>query len=201
MAIYFKEVFKKDKIVLHHTASNHNANNVLTWWEQQDNGISTPYIVDGLGFITHVYPSKYWSYHLGIKEPNHFISKKSIPIELTNWGSLKIKIKQPKEKDNGFFNLHNKKVFDIGSKKVYQNEWRSRLFWHKYTDQQLIALRQLIIDLSNEHSINIEYKEYKFELSEAALKGEPGLWFHCNYRLDKLDMHPQPEFIDMLLSL
>jgi hypothetical protein len=29
----------------------------------------------------------------------------------------------------------------------------------------------------------------------------PGLWNHTNVRLDKTDMFPQPELIDMLLSL
>ena len=41
-----------------------------------------------------------------------------------------------------------------------------------------------------------------FEWNEDAYYGRvKGLWTHTNTRKDKVDMFPQPELIDMLLSL
>jgi len=43
--------------------------------------------------------------------------------------------------------------------------------------------------------------ENVFSLSKDALSGKPGIFGHCSYRLDKSDIHPQKEMIDMLKSL
>ena len=40
-----------------------------------------------------------------------------------------------------------------------------------------------------------------FGLNSAALTGKPGLWTHVNFRGDKSDCHPQPQLIEMLISL
>lgn len=208
MAIYRKEETTKNKIVLHHTMSNHNFQNVLAWWEQQDNFVSTPYVIDGTGFVHSVYPDKYWSYHLGIKEKEHFISKKCIPIELTNWGSLYYS-KGDKKSKEGYYSAYKKYVFATDSTKFYKNEYRGFEIWHKYTPDQIKATYHLIKELSRKHNIDIaqgilqKKSEPKtmFYLSDQALSGLPGLWMHCNYRLDKLDLHPQDDLIDMFLSL
>lgn len=212
MAIYRKQQTKKDKIVLHHTMSSHNAINVIAGWEKNDNFVSTPYIIDGTGFVHSVYPDKYWSYNLGIKEPNHFISKACVPIELTNWGNLSYRPARKKtksEEKEGYYNAYGKYQFALDSKYVYQNKYREFNAWHKYTDQQLEATYDLIADLADTHDIDLrsgilEYRDEPlsmFCLNEDALNGKPGLWMHCNFRIDKLDLHPQPELIEMLLSL
>lgn len=40
-----------------------------------------------------------------------------------------------------------------------------------------------------------------FGLNSAALAGKPGVWTHVNFRKDKSDCHPQPQLIEMLISL
>lgn len=40
-----------------------------------------------------------------------------------------------------------------------------------------------------------------FELDIDAVKGSPGLWSHTNVRKDKLDIFPQKEIIEMIISL
>lgn len=40
-----------------------------------------------------------------------------------------------------------------------------------------------------------------FELNNLAIEGYPGIWSHSNVRIDKTDVFPQPEIIEMLKSI
>ena len=40
-----------------------------------------------------------------------------------------------------------------------------------------------------------------FELNQNALDGYPGIWSHSNVRIDKSDVFPQPELINLLKSI
>ena len=42
------------------------------------------------------------------------------------------------------------------------------------------------------------YDRSWFDIKSEALGGAPGIWTHVNYRRDKSDCIPQPEFINML---
>ena len=40
-----------------------------------------------------------------------------------------------------------------------------------------------------------------FEMNEDALAGNPGIWSHSNVRRDKSDVSPQPQLVELILSL
>ena len=101
---YFSESFTKKQIVIHHTAGNSSAVNVMRDWNSDSRGrIATCVSISGPGAknsydgeIVQGFSSKYWAYHLGIKGdvfkaykvPHQILDKISIGIEICNWGQL-----------------------------------------------------------------------------------------------------------------
>jgi N-acetyl-anhydromuramyl-L-alanine amidase AmpD len=204
---YFKDNIAKDTIYLHHTAGSHNPANVIAGWAADNLGqVATAYLIGGSstsivdnkfdGKIYQAFDDKCWAYHLGLKASNGIqIAKKSVGIEVCNWGYLN-------KVDGKYINyvgreLSESAVYDFGA------NWRGYRFFHRYTNAQLEALKALIIDIANRHSINVKKKWSKtsFEISNDALNGKPGIYTHANVRTDKWDCHPQPELIDMLNTI
>ena len=90
-------------------------------------------------------------------------------------------------------------------------EFRGYKNWHRYTDAQIEVLRDWIIFIGERDGIDIrkglpelvrEYGADAFEFNQDVLDGKhKGLWTHSNVRKTKSDMFPQPELMDMLVSL
>lgn len=207
----------KNKIVLHHTAGSHNPINTINGWNSDRTSnknkirVATSFIIGGKsttdgntdydGVIYQCFDDIYWAFHLGVK--NIDIEKTSIGIETCNYGYLN-------KTSAGYLNYVNKivpesDVCDLGGL------FRGYRYYHKYTDNQLKSLKELILFLANKHNIDIQKgliseikKSNKFKafaINNDALINKPGLYSHTNYRSDKFDMSPQDELIDMLLSL
>lgn len=205
-------MYKKDKIVLHHTGGSHNPYWTIDGWNAKQNKICTPWIIGGKanppykdisdGNMIAYFQDVYWSYHLGIKEKNHFISKKAIGIELCNYGEL------IRTKDDRFMTYVNTYV---PSDQVCPCVFRGFNYYEAYSEKQLSTLKTLLINRAILHGIDLHEGLYKllktgsktkaFELNQKALAGAPGLWSHTSYRLDKRDVSPQPNLIEMILSL
>ena len=89
--------------------------------------------------------------------------------------------------------------------------FRGYQFWHKYSDKQIETIKLWLLWIAERDSIDIRkglIEEIKkkgangFEFNEDAFYGKvKGMWTHTNVRKDKVDMFPQQELIDMLLSL
>ena len=89
--------------------------------------------------------------------------------------------------------------------------FRGHKTWHRYSDNQIEVLRKWILYIAERDSIDVRaglVEEIKkngakgFEFNQDAYDGKiKGMWTHTNTRKDKVDMFPQPELIDMLLSL
>jgi hypothetical protein len=89
--------------------------------------------------------------------------------------------------------------------------FRGHKLWHRYSDKQIEVLKKWILFIADRDNIDVRkglVEEIKkngaggFEWNENAYYGRVrGLWTHTNTRKDKVDMFPQPELIDMLLSL
>jgi len=83
--------------------------------------------------------------------------------------------------------------------------------WHRYSDNQIQSLKNLLIFIGNRDSIDIreglpklikQNGEKAFDFSTEAFKGNvKGILSHTNVRKDKFDMFPQQELLDMLVSL
>lgn len=204
---YQKQVTKKTMIFLHHTAGGHRADRQVDYWAKDNyKSVATAYIIGGVsttdgnkdfdGKIYRAFEDKYWAYHLGLKTAqNVALNKGSVGIEVCNYGPLKLL--------NGeYINYVNREVPESMAYKTAQ-KFKGFDYYHKYTDAQLTSLKELLIKIANEHSINIKKKwDFdSFRISPKALQGEPGLWTHVSVRLDKFDMSPQPELIDMLNSI
>lgn len=156
---YINTVTKKDKIFIHHTAGSHRPDWVIHGWNTDGQGrVATAYVIGGRdlkdkdnsfnGKIYEAFDDKYWAYSLGIK--NGAIEKNIVAIEICNYGQLTLK--------NGkFYNyvgneVPSNMVLDLGEGK----EFRGYRYWHNYTDEQIVALKELILHISKKHGINLK---------------------------------------------
>ena len=90
-------------------------------------------------------------------------------------------------------------------------EFRGHKTWHRYSNKQIEALEQWIHFIAERDGIDVraglpalikEKGADAFEWNEDAYYGRvKGLWTHTNTRKDKVDMFPQQELMDMLVSL
>lgn len=201
---FIETAAKKVAIVLHHTAGGHHPKWTIDAWARDPQRIATAYVIGGIsttdnssaydGMICEAFNPKWYAFHLGVKG-SPFLDQITIGIEICNYGWLRFA--------NGvFYNYVNKpvpssQVYDLGA------EWRGYRYWHAYTDTQLNATRELLLSLSATFGINVRKKwtSQSFDISKDALRGQPGLWTHGNYRRDKTDCSPQKPLIDMLNSL
>ena len=88
---------------------------------------------------------------------------------------------------------------------------RGHKTWHRYSDAQIESLRKWILWIAERDSIDVrkglpelikKIGVSAFEFNEDAYYGRiKGLWTHTNTRKDKVDMFPQKELVDMLVSL
>jgi hypothetical protein len=90
--------------------------------------------------------------------------------------------------------------------------FRGHLAWHKYSDEQIRAVRDLLLYIANRDNIDLHEGLYKWIKSEGAIKAfdyhidaykgnVKGLLTHTNIRKDKFDCSPQPNLVDMIMSL
>ncbi len=210
---YYKSVSKKNQICLHHTASGSNPFGVVDWWRMSPAPVATAFVIGGKydkkdGEIIEAHPERFWAWHLGVSPKysngysNHdrngiALDSKCIGIEICNWGFLK------KDVNTGEFlnyvnrTVNEKEVVDLGK------EFRGHRFFQKYTDAQIKSTQTLLLELANKYGINL-HRKYDwdwFNISNEALSGKDGVWNHCSFRTDKIDIFPQVEMLDMLNSL
>jgi hypothetical protein len=208
---YFKEEVKKSQIVLHHTAGNSSAPATIKMWDADDRGrIATCVVVSGNGLskdtydgeICQAFSSKYWGYHLGLKQdvfrakgvPYKSIDPIAIAIEICNWGPLTIK------SDGNFYNYVDR-IVSPDQVCTLKKPYKGYQFYHAYTDAQIESVRQLLLYWGELYNIDLTYNEDIWDVSVRALKGENGVFTHNSYRKDKSDVSPQPKLIEMLKSL
>jgi hypothetical protein len=123
------------------------------------------------------------------------LHKHSIGIELTCWGGL--------NEMNGKWVSYTGTVIPESNVQLYKPEFRNFLAFEKYSDAQLVSLKQLLIYLCDKYAIPSTYRTDMWDVSKEAIGGAKGIWTHTSYRIaeDKQDCHPQSELITMLQSL
>ena len=217
---YYKEVYEKDAIFLHHTAGAARPDYVIAGWERDKSRrggvlrVGTAFVIgrrtDGQkdfdGLVYRAYHSKYWAHHLGTRRPKYKVSNtklnaKSIGIEICSFGPLTRAIEDDEEKF--FVQLSETRKIYIPTEDVctFDKPWRGHRYFQKYTDAQLASTKKLLLDLVELFELKVENRVYDrdwFDLKFDALNGGGGLWTHCNVREDKTDCFPQPELIQML---
>jgi hypothetical protein len=199
----------KEYLFLHHTAGWHNPYRVVDSWSRDTRGaVATEFVLGGSsikgndesqdGKLLQCFPEGGYGWHLG-KNGSQHMHTHSVGIEVCNFGWLK-----------------DGKTYVgtpvIESQKVTLSEpFRGFTEWHRYSDTQIEVLKNWILYIADRDNIDIrkglveQVKKHGakgFEFNEDAYYGKiKGMWTHTNTRKDKFDMFPQPELIDMLLSL
>lgn len=161
---YYHDVIPKKTIYLHHTAGSHRADWTVATWDRDKTKsggvrhIATAYIIGGKstrdgntdwdGIIVECHPAEKWAHHLGIKASNNKkLNKESIGIEICNYGPIH-------KKGDQYYNYVNSKVpskdvIDLGF------EFKGYGYYHAYTDAQIEATRELVIELSEKFNIDL----------------------------------------------
>lgn len=200
---------KKEYLFLHHTAGGHNPYQVATMWNNDTRGrVGTEFILGGQsifnnnstydGTIVQAFPEGAYGWHLG-DNGSEYMHSHSVGIETCNFGPIK----------NGL--TYTGQKADPSQVVELTKSFRGSKTWHKYSDKQILVLKDLILYIGNRDNIDIRsglISEIKkkgvdgFEFNSDAYYGKiKGIWTHTNTRKDKSDMFPQQELIDMLLSL
>ena len=208
---YFKGPTNKNYIFLHHTAGWDNPYETVKSWNTDNRGrIGTQFVIGGKNIKTgdstydgttlETFSDSAHASHLG-KTGSSTMHKTSIGIELCNFG---------------WIDSRTGKTY-VGTTPLtteiitLNTPFRGFKTWHRYTDTQLDALRQLLIEVGNRNNIDIRTGLPKlirdkgpaaFEFNYDAYYGKVyGIWSHSNVRKDKFDVSPQPNLLDMLISL
>jgi len=199
---YIPRETKKTQIVLHHTVSpTASINGDVATWRNSKSRIATCIIIGYDGTPYQLFSSKYWGYHLGIKELDvkklgfqyTFLDDNTIGIEIDSAGGLT-------KKRGKWYDTYGH-IISNDDVEEYPDGFRGYFGFQKYSSEQIEALKELLLFWNKRYDIPLDYNEDMWRLSGAALEGKPGIWSHVSYRLDKSDCHPQPELIKMLKSL
>jgi ribosomal protein S13 len=202
-------------ICLHHTAGWDDPVNTVKCWNADTIGrIGTHYVIGGQsvknnnikhdGKVVRCIPDIGWNaWHLGGGPSGQALA--TVGIEICSAGALK-----------GIGSSATKKTWfgvEADSNQICRlNEsFRGTSFYHRYSDKQLASTQAVIRMLADIHSIDIKQglvellknSSQKKAFAANHLSGAKvrGLYTHTNFRADKSDCFPQPEFIDMILSL
>jgi len=205
---YFKGPVKKQWLFLHHTAGWENPYQVADMWARDNRGnVATEFILGGQsvrngntkydGELVQCFPEGGYGWHTGTG--NSVMHRNSVGIEVCCMGQIvngKTYVGTPAD-PNQIVKL--------------SKPFRGFQFWHRYSDEQIRVLRNWIIFMSNKYNIDprvglVEYVKQKgadgFDVLDLVrAEKTPGMYSHTNVIRGKVDMFPQQELIDMLLSL
>ncbi len=86
---YYHKKVDKQQIVLHFTTGKTPGD--LRTLSTKNNHVSTAFLIERDGAVYKMFPASFWSYHLGrgAVGGNPTMSKRSIGIEISNWGPLR----------------------------------------------------------------------------------------------------------------
>lgn len=206
---YLKGQGKVEWVYLHHTAGWHNPYNTVKNWAGDTRGrIATEFVLGGPsitgkdftmdGELVQCFPHKCYGWHLG-ENGSMTMHKNSVGIEVCNFGQLK----------NGLTYVGTR--VDSSQIVTLAKAFRGHREFHRYSDKQIAVLKDWILWIGNRDSVDVraglpalirEKGAAAFEWNESAYFGRAkGLWTHTNVRKDKIDMFPQQELMDMLVSL
>ena len=200
---------KKEYVFLHHTPGWHNPYKTIHNWANDTRGaVATEFVLGGPsikgnddkydGVLVQAFPEGAYGWHLG-KNGSQHMHTHSVGIEVCNFGWIK----------DG--KTYAGATADRSQIVTLAQPFRGHKTWHRYSDAQIEVLRKWILWIAERDSIDVRkglVEEVRakgaagFEFNEDAYYGRiKGLWTHTNTRKDKVDMFPQQELMDMLLSL
>ncbi len=199
---FYRKEYPKEKIVLHFTVGNVRSDaRALT-----RNRVSVPFLIARDGTVYNLFSSRFWAFHLGMHAlgDNTEGSKRSVAIELSNYGPLK-RVGDNLEtyysrlpRGGGAFNppqiycsIHDKHLYH-----ELPDKYRGYKYFASYTDEQYESLIVLLRYLTATYNIPREFldesRRYVATLESAQFKG---INTHVNYQsAGKVDLPPAPAF-------
>ena len=207
---YLNGNYKNEYIILHHTAGGANPRAVVDGWKKDCIGkVATEFVIGGQncktgntkydGQIVRAFPEGCQGYHIGSSGSSH-MNTHAVGIEICNFGYLK----------DG--KTYTGTLADQSQIITLDSPFRGFSQWHKYSDEQINAVRDLLLYISNRDNIDLHEGLYRWINEEGAMKAFDfhedaydgkikGLLTHTNIRKDKFDCSPQPNLVDMIMSL
>lgn len=199
----------KEYVFLHHTAGWHKPINCIDSWGRDTRGaVATEFVLGGPsikgddtnwdGVMVQAFPEGGYGWHLG-KNGSQHMHTHSVGVEVCNFGYI--------VDGKTYANV----TADSSQVVTLAKAFRGHKDWHRYSDVQIESLRKWILYIAKRDNIDVRdglVAEIRkngangFEFNENAYNGKiKGMWTHTNTRKDKVDMFPQQELLDMLLSL
>jgi len=196
-------------LFLHHTAGWHNPYKTIDNWGRDSRGaVATEFVLGGPsvkgnddkydGEMVQAFPHGDYGWHLG-KNGSQKMHVNSVGIEVCNFGYV------VNGKTYAGTTVTDSQIVELSK------EFRGHKLWHRYSDAQIEALHKWILWIAERDNIDVraglpalvkEKGAEAFEWNADAYYGKvKGLWTHTNTRKDKVDMFPQQELMDMLVSL
>jgi hypothetical protein len=203
---------KKEWLFLHHTAGWENPYNVINDWKADTRGpVATEFVIGGQrinnnntihdGEVVQAFPAGGYGWHLGIG--NNLMHRNSVGIEVCSFGQLT-------EKNGKYYTYVGTEV-DPAQVVTLNKPFRNYKHWHKYSDKQIAALKELILYIAKKDSIDVRKGLPDLIRTKGAdafdfynisqVTATKGLWCHANVSMQKVDMFPQQELMEMLLLL
>lgn len=196
---------------LHHTAGGCNPYQCINHWDRDNRGrVATEFVLGGQdyrtgndeydGVMVQAFPEDGYGWHLG-KTGSGYMNRHSIGLEICSIGYLN---------DDNYSYVGKQALEDqvITLDKAFRN----KINWHRYSLKQIEEIDKLIRYVANRDQINVREGLQKwikkdgptkaFGFQEDAYYGKvKGLLSHGNVRKDKMDVYPDPNLVDIIMSL
>ena len=208
---YLVGPIKNEYAFLHHTAGWHNPYKTIDQWGRDKRGrVATEFVLGGRdhrngddkydGVMVQAFPEGGYGWHLG-RTQSGWMNRHSVGLEICSFGAL----------SNDAKTYTGSKVTDSEVAHL-KEEFRGKLKYHKYSEKQIVETEKWIRYVGERDGIDVRLglkqfiqkygptKGFGFQM-EASTGKVKGLLTHTNVRLDKSDCYPDPDFVDMILSL
>lgn len=207
---YLSGKYTNDYIILHHTAGHDSPKSVVDCWAKDSLGrVATEFVLGGQrstdgrniydGKLIRTFPEGNQGYHIG-NCGSSYMKTHSVGIEICNIGWVK--------GGKSYVGTTVKPDQIVTLKEPF----RGYMNWHRYSDKQIQVLHDWLLYISKRDNIDLHKGIYEwikkegpakaFEFHQDAFDGKvKGVLTHANIRKDKFDLFPQPELVDMILTL
>lgn len=183
---YNKAKFNKQRIVLHYTAGGLVGD--FSTLALSKNKINVAFLIARNGKIIQLFHPDYWAYHLGkgAVGGNESQSKRTIAIEISNWGWLDLK-GEVLYTYTGLPYCHISET----DKYIKTQKFRDKEYWATFTEEQYKSLKDLLLVLTSKYKIPYVFlpESERNEYTDKVLSFS-GIVTHTNYRgLNTLGKH------------
>lgn len=186
---YYGEQQKKTHIALHCTVGVLSGDLAALGTDKK---VSTNFVIARDGTIYQLFPLVCWAYHLGLNSSggNASFSKRSVGIEISNMGPLKLV-------DDKLVDIYNKDYCAASDTELYiPYNYRGFTHFATYTDAQVESTKELMQALSKKLGIKLAMPENPLAFSKDPPKTT--VFCHQNTRSDKCDPGPALDYKKLL---